>query len=244
MTEIINISKISDSTGSLCNVSLELSDKKIHGIFGSERSGVLTLSRLVSGISYADGGEITVRGQKMSAAPDVAKALVGYLPCGAPVYRNMTVEEYLLFVAEAKGISGKSARTAAVAAALERCGIDCISEILTKKLSQEARVRIGIAAATLGSPDVIVLEEPLFGLSSDEAADILKLIGSLKRSLAVALFCQSDCTAIDLCDRVTLICDGQVTYRTDIFNDVHRSSARDTVSSALGINTDVEVAKK
>lgn len=230
MTEIIDIRKSPDTVGGLSGVSLKLTDRKIHGIFGE---GTL-LSRIISGITVADSGTVSVRGVSMTDDCLRARSLVGYVPCGTPLYADMTVCEYLDFVAEAKGLTDKKERRADIQKALDACGIDCIADILIKKLSQEARSRISIAQATLGSPDLIVIEEPFADLAPDETDDIKKLIKSLKKRFSVAIFCEVAAKTVDICDTISVIRGGVI----DFFAETDDMNKARVLSQAFPQNSD------
>src|SRR5699024_5053972 len=139
-------------------------DGCIYGLLGPNGAGKSTTMNMVTGYLSPTSGTVTINGHDIQQEPQAAKACIGYLPELPPLYIDMGVTEYLGFVAELKGVRKKADRTAAVARVCERTGLREVSRRLIRNLSKGYRQRVGLAAALLGDPQVIILDEPTVGL--------------------------------------------------------------------------------
>ena len=142
--------------------------------------------------------------------PAAAKACIGYLPELPPLYQEMTVQEYLLFVAELKGTRKKADRAAAVAHAAARAGLQGMEQRLIRNLSKGYRQRVGIAAALLGTPKIIILDEPTVGLDPAQMIEIRSLIRDLGKTHTVILSSHILSEVQTVCDRVLIIAHGRL----------------------------------
>ena len=140
---------------------------------------------------------------------DAAKACVGYLPEQPPLYPEMTVEEYLLFAAELKGVK-RADRKEQVRKAAHRTGLDNVMPRLIRSLSKGYRQRVGIAQALLGSPKLIILDEPTVGLDPAQVVEIRKLIRELGKAHTVILSSHILSEVQAVCQQVLILSKGKL----------------------------------
>ena len=140
----------------LDGLSLHLKPGDFVTVIGGNGAGKSTTMNMITGYLAPTGGTVAIDGHDVQEEPKEAKACIGYLPEIPPLYTDMTVQEYLLFVSELKGKKKKADRVQDVAQAVQRAGLQEMEKRLIRNLSKGYRQRVGIAAALLGSPKVII----------------------------------------------------------------------------------------
>ena len=172
-----------------------------------------------------------VAGHDIAEEPLEAKKAIGYLPEQPPLYPEMTVREYLLFVAELKGVKHKKDRAAMVETAMGRTGLQPMQNRLIRNLSKGYRQRVGIAAAFLGEPKVIILDEPTVGLDPAQVIEIRGLIRDLGRTHTVILSSHILSEVQTVCDRVLIISAGKLAAQGTPEELASQLAARGTLSA-------------
>ena len=162
MIEISNLVKKYGDHVAVDNLSLTIEPGKIYGLLGPNGAGKSTTMNILTGYIGATSGTVKINGYDILDQPEEAKKCVGYLPELPPLYLDMTVAEYLKFVAELKKIEKKK-RKEMINDAMEMTGVSDVSERLIKNLSKGYRQRVGFAQAVLGYPQIIILDEPTVG---------------------------------------------------------------------------------
>ncbi len=170
------------------DISFTVQDGCIYGLLGPNGAGKSTTMNMITGYLCAHGRHRAIDGHDVAEEPKRGQGL-HRLPAGASaaVYQDMTVQEYLLFVGELKGTRKKADRMQAVAHAVQRAGLQEMEKRLIRNLSKGYRQRVGIAAALLGSPKVIILDEPTVGLDPAQMIEIRNLIHDLGKTHTVIL---------------------------------------------------------
>lgn len=186
MIEVSHLTKTYGRHLAVDDVSFAVEDGQICGLLGPNGAGKSTIMNILTGYLSATSGLVTVAGHPLPEEADAAKACVGYLPEQPPLYPEMTVEEYLLFAAELKGVK-RADRKEQVRKAAHRTGLDNVMPRLIRSLSKGYRQRVGIAQALLGSPKLIILDEPTVGLDPAQVVEIRKLIRELGKAHTVIL---------------------------------------------------------
>ena len=158
----------------------------IYGLLGPNGAGKSTTMNILTGYISATGGTVTIDGHDVLEEPGEARACIGYLPEQPPLYPDMTVEEYLRFAAELKGVR-RAERTSQVEKAMARTGLESVGRRLIRNLSKGYKQRVGLAGALMGSPKVIILDEPTVGLDPAQMIEIRALIRDLGRTHTVIL---------------------------------------------------------
>lgn len=166
-----------------------MADGGIYGLLGPNGAGKSTIMNILTGYLSATSGQVTVAGHPLPEEADAAKKCVGYLPEQPPLYPEMTVQEYLDFAAELKGVKRPSGKSRCAAQPPHRAGK--VLPRLIRSLSKGYRQRVGIAQALLGNPKLIILDEPTVGLTrrrSSRSANSSGSWGRPTRSSCPAIF--------------------------------------------------------
>jgi ABC-2 type transport system ATP-binding protein len=191
------------------DVSFEVQRGEVLGFLGPNGAGKSTTMQMLTGNLAPSAGRITINGIDMLERPKEAKLALGFLPEQPPLYRELSVDEYLTFCARLNRIAkGQVAR--AVAQAKERCGLTEVGRRLINNLSKGYQQRVGIAQAIIHSPDVVILDEPTVGLDPIQIREIRKLIRELGGEHSVILSTHILPEVQATCDRVQIINKGQL----------------------------------
>jgi len=193
------------------DVSLELKRGEILGFLGPNGAGKTTTMQMLTGNLAPSHGAISICGVDLFEHPTAAKARIGYLPETPPLYRELSVNDYLTFAARLRGMQpGKVA--AALAQTRQRCGLEAVGKEIIGTLSKGYQQRVGIAQAIIHSPDVIVLDEPTIGLDPSQIRDIRNLIRELGDRSSVIFSTHLLGEVESVCDRVHIMQEGKLIY--------------------------------
>ena len=209
MLKIKNISKSYGAQKVLCAINQEFGVGRIVGLLGPNGAGKSTLMKIVTGYIAADEGEVLIDGKRVAVDDVETKRMVGYLPEHNPLYLDMYVREYLNFVAEVYGLKGVQKRDA-VEGVVERTGLTLEANKKIGQLSKGYRQRVGIAAAIIHNPKVLILDEPTTGLDPNQLIDIRQLIKDLGRDRLVIFSTHIMQEVEQVCDDVVVINKGCV----------------------------------
>ena len=213
------------------DISFTVEDGCIYGLLGPNGAGKSTTMNILTGYLSATAGTVKVAGHDIAEEPLEAKRAIGYLPEQPPLYPEMTVREYLLFVAELKGVKHKKERAPMVETAMGRTGLQPVQNRLIRNLSKGYRQRVGIAAALLGEPKVIILDEPTVGLDPAQVIEIRGLIHDLGRTHTVILSSHILSEVQTVCDRVLIISAGKLVAQGTPEELAGQLAARGTLSA-------------
>ena len=209
MIEVSHLSKQYGSHPAIENLSFTVEDGQIYGLLGPNGAGKSTIMNILTSYLAPTSGEVKVAGYGLPEEAQQAKAGVGYLPEQPPLYPEMTVQEYLMFAAELKGVK-KVQRKEQVLKAARRTGLESVLPRLIRSLSKGYRQRVGIAQALLGSPKLIILDEPTVGLDPAQVIEIRKLIQELGRAHTVILSSHILSEVQAVCSRVLILSKGKL----------------------------------
>ena len=194
------------------DLSLQLRRGEVLGLLGHNGAGKTTTLQMLTGCLQPDGGEacrIEICGVDLLKKPLQAKAYLGYLPENPPLYREHSVDDYLLFAARLRGMTAAAAGEALKITKL-RCGLETAGKKIIGTLSKGYQQRIGIAQAIIHSPAVIVLDEPTVGLDPAQIRDIRALIRELGSSVILSTHMLGEVQSV--CDRVEIMQRGKLIY--------------------------------
>lgn len=209
MIEINHLVKKYGSHVAVDDLSLTVEPGKIYGFLGPNGAGKSTTMNIITGYLAAASGEVKINGFDVLKQPEEAKKCVGYLPELPPLYMDMTVKEYLDFVAELKKLE-KSLRAGYVKEAMKITKTEEVSGRLIRNLSKGYRQRVGFAQAVLGYPEILILDEPTVGLDPKQIIEIRDLIKELgkKHTIILSSHILSEISAV--CDHVFIISHGKL----------------------------------
>lgn len=209
MIEVSHLTKQYGNHLAVDDVSFTVADGQICGLLGPNGAGKSTIMNILTGYLSATSGQVTVAGHPLPEEADAAKACVGYLPEQPPLYPEMTVQEYLTFAAELKGVK-KAERKKQVCRAARRTGLETVLPRLIRSLSKGYKQRVGIAQALLGSPRLIILDEPTVGLDPAQVIEIRKLIRELGRAHTVILSSHILSEVQAVCQQILILSKGHL----------------------------------
>ncbi len=209
MIEVSHLTKQYGNHLAVDDVSFTVADGQICGLLGPNGAGKSTIMNILTGYLSATSGQVTVAGHPLPEEADAAKACVGYLPEQPPLYPEMTVQEYLTFAAELKGVK-KAERKEQVCRAARRTGLEAVLPRLIRSLSKGYKQRVGIAQALLGRPRLIILDEPTVGLDPAQVIEIRKLIRELGRAHTVILSSHILSEVQAVCQQILILSKGHL----------------------------------
>ena len=209
MIEVSHLTKKYGHRLAVEDVSFSVAVGGICGLLGPNGAGKSTIMNILTGYLSATSGQVTVAEHPLPEEADAAKKCVGYLPEQPPLYPEMTVQEYLDFAAERKGVK-KAERKEQVCSAARRTGLEKVLPRLIRSLSKGYRQRVGIAQALLGSPKLIILDEPTVGLDPAQVIEIRKLIRELGQAHTVILSSHILSEVQAVCQQVLILSKGRL----------------------------------
>ncbi|HHI92042.1 MAG TPA: ATP-binding cassette domain-containing protein [Gammaproteobacteria bacterium] len=197
------------------NISFEVRRGEVLGFLGPNGAGKSTTMRIITGNLAPSHGRITINGIDILDNPKKAKAGIGFLPELPPLYRELTVDEYLQFCARLNRIP-RDKQANAIGSARERCGLSNVGKRLIANISKGYQQRVGIAQAIIHSPAVVVLDEPTVGLDPIQIREIRHLIRELSNEHSVILSTHILPEVQATCDRVQIINQGRLVLSDSI----------------------------
>lgn len=227
MIKVSHLTKYYGQHKAVDDISFELQDGKIYGFLGPNGAGKSTTMNIMTGYIGATDGTVEINGYDIIEEPEKAKTNIGYLPELPPLYQDMTVNEYLRFVAELKKVNKKEIK-AHVAEIEKKTRVDNVSDRLIKHLSKGYRQRVGLAGALISYPDVIILDEPTVGLDPKQINEMRELISSLREQHTVILSSHILQEVSAICDVILIIANGRL-----IANDTPENLAGSMNSSSV-----------
>ena len=202
------------------DINMEIGRTGIVGLLGSNGAGKSTTMNILCGVLNQTEGNVYINGIDMRNAPEEAKKEIGFLPQNAPLYMDLTVDEYMNYCAGLRLIPTNQIK-AAVKEAKERCGIDHFSNRLIRNLSGGYRQRAGIAQAIVHKPKLIVLDEPTNGLDPNQITEVRSLIKEIAQDRAVIFSSHILSEVQVLCKEIKMIENGRIVFSDtmDAFNN-------------------------
>ena len=231
MIEVKNLVKRYGDHVAVNNLSFTVEEGQIYGFLGPNGAGKSTTMNIITGYLASTEGEVLINGHNILEEPEEAKKCIGYMPELPPVYTDMTVLEYLKFVAELKKIP-KDQRKKQILEVMNLVKITDMQNRLIKNLSKGYRQRVGLAQAVLGYPPIIILDEPTKGIDIGSKAAVHQFMSELvSQGLAVIMVSSELPEVMGMADRIIVMHEGLMVaeYRAG------EATAETIVSAASGI---------
>lgn len=244
MIEVSNLVKRYGDHTAVDHLSFEIEKGKIYGFLGPNGAGKSTTMNMITGYIASTEGKVVIDGHDILEEPEEAKKCIGYLPEQPPLYFDMTVLEYLKFVADLKKIP-KDKKSSMIEEIMEMVKITDMKDRLIKNLSKGYRQRVGLAQAIMGYPEVIILDEPTVGLDPKQIIEIRSLIKGLKKKHTVILSSHILSEVSAVCDYVMIISHGKL-VASDTPDNLSRLAAGSNSLSMLvkGSKSNIQQALK
>ena len=213
--KVENLSRRYGETLAVNQVNFECHKGEVLGFLGPNGAGKSTSMQMITGNLAPTTGQITINGFDLIDQPIEAKSCIGYLPEHPPLYRDLTVDEYLTYCARLHQIARAQIKTA-LDDAKQHCGLEQVGRRLIGNLSKGYQQRVGIAQAIIHQPPVVILDEPTVGLDPIQIREIRHLIKSLGKDRSVILSTHILPEVQATCDRVQIIRSGELIYHSSI----------------------------
>lgn len=209
MIQVTELSKSYGGHRAIRDLNFTVEKGKIYGFLGPNGAGKSTTMNIMTGCLAPSGGHVRIGGHDIIEESIAAKRLIGYLPEQPPLYPDMTVKEYLSFVASMKELRGTEKKSQ-IAEVMEKTAVSDVAHRLIRQLSKGYKQRVGVAQAILGKPEVVILDEPTVGLDPKQIMEIRELIRSLGGEHTVILSSHILSEVRAVCDRIIIISQGRL----------------------------------
>ncbi len=217
MINVINLTKSFGHHDAVRSVTFSVGTGETLGLLGPNGAGKTTIMRMITGYLPPTDGKVIINGMEMFDQPDKVKKIIGYLPEHPPLYLDMTVNEYLKYAGQIRGVSNP-ALSKNIQHVAELCGISDKLGRLTGNLSKGYRQRVGLAQALVHDPEILILDEPTVGLDPRQIIEIRELIRSLGRKRTVILSSHILQEVTSICEKVAIINEGALVACDSIEN--------------------------
>jgi ABC-2 type transport system ATP-binding protein len=204
-----NLSKRYGDKLAVNDLSFSVAPGEVLGFLGANGAGKSTTMRMIAGFIAPTAGQVSVCGHDIETAPVAAKSCMGYLPEGAPSYGEMTVSEFLGFVADVRGLKGQR-RAQRRGVVVDRLGLAPVIDQVIETLSKGFRRRVGLAQALIHDPQVLILDEPTDGLDPNQKHEVRRLINELSKDKLVIVSTHILEEVHEVCTRAIIIANGRI----------------------------------
>jgi ABC-2 type transport system ATP-binding protein len=209
MIKTNNLSKRYGEKRAVDDLTFSVAPGEVLGFLGANGAGKSTTMRMIAGFIAPSSGQASVCGHDIEREPVAAKACIGYLPEGAPSYGEMTVAEFLDFVADIRGLKGP-VRKQRRDVVIERLALEPVNDQVIDTLSKGFRRRVGLAAALIHDPPVLILDEPTDGLDPNQKHEVRRLINELSKDKLVIVSTHILEEVHEVCTRAIIIAYGRI----------------------------------
>ena len=209
MIEVKNVTKKYGKVVAVDTISFTINDGEIVGLLGPNGAGKSTTMNMMTGFIEQTSGDIIIDGYDMLKRPKKAKREIGYMPEGVPLYTDLTVKEFVMYMAEIKRVNRKE-RKEKVEKIIEKTGLKDVEKKLIKNLSRGYKQRVSMAGALVGEPKILILDEPTVGLDPKQITEIRSLIKELGKTHTVILSSHILSEVSQICNKVVIINKGKI----------------------------------
>ncbi|MDO5156667.1 MAG: ABC transporter ATP-binding protein [Eubacteriales bacterium] len=240
MIEVKNIVKQYGDHLAVDHLSFHVEKGQIYGFLGPNGAGKSTTMNMITGYLASNEGTVVINGHDILEEPEEAKKCIGYLPEIPPLYVDMTVMEYLNFVAGLKNVP-KAEKESVLLDVIEKTYLDSVKDRLIKNLSKGYKQRVGLAQALIGNPEVLILDEPTVGLDPKQIIEIRELVKELAKDHTIILSSHILSEVSALCDQIMIISHGKL-VACDTPENLSRSVTGKTTLKIKVLDKDQKVA--
>ena len=209
MIEVKNVTKKYGSNVAVDDISFSIQDGEVVGFLGPNGAGKTTTMNIITGFIEQTEGNVIVNGFDTIKKPKKAKKEIGYMPEGVPLYMDLTVKEFVTYMAELKKVNRKTKKES-VQEILRETGLDTMQKKLIKNLSRGQKQRVSLAGTLVGDPKILILDEPTVGLDPKQITEIRSLIKNLGKKHTVLLSSHILSEVSQICDKVIIINKGKI----------------------------------
>ncbi len=209
MIKVKNVTKKYGKFYAVRNINFEVNDGEIVGFLGRNGAGKSTTMNMITGFIEPTDGEIIVNGYNIDQKPKKVKSQIGYMPEGTPLYSDLTVKEFISYMAELRGVPKKE-RKEAIKKAITDTGLEIVQNNIAKNLSRGYKQRLSMAGAIVGNPKILILDEPTVGLDPKQVIEIRELIKSFRKDHTVLLSSHILSEVSQICEKVIIIDKGEI----------------------------------
>ena len=209
MIEVKNVTKKYGKAVAVEDISFSIKDGEIVGLLGPNGAGKSTTMNILTGYIEQTSGEVTIEGYNTLKKPKKAKQQIGYMPEGVPIYTDLTVKEFVTYMAELKQV-GKKERKEKVEKVIKQTGLKDVENKLTRNLSRGYRQRVSMAGALVGEPKILILDEPTVGLDPKQITEIGNLKKELGKTHTIILSSHILSEVSQICNKVIIINKGKI----------------------------------
>ena len=209
MIEVKNDTKKYGKAIAVEDISFSINNGEIVGLLGPNGAGKSTTMNILTGYIEQTSGEVTIEGYNTLKKPRKAKKQIGYMPEGVPLYTDLTVKEFVTYMAELKQVNRK-VRKEKVQKVIEQTGLKDVENKLTKNLSRGYKQRVSMAGALVGEPKILILDEPTVGLDPKQITEIRNLIKELGKTHTIILSSHILSEVSQICNKVIIINKGKI----------------------------------
>lgn len=209
MIEVKNITKKYGKFTAVDNLNFKVEDHEIMGFLGHNGAGKSTTMNMITGYIEPTKGKIIVNGYDISKTPKKAKRQIGYMPESVPLYNDLTVREFIKYMADLKNVK-RSEKKAEIEKVLEETGTKSVENKLIKNISRGYKQRVSMAGALIGNPDILILDEPTVGLDPKQITEIRNLIKKLGKTHTIILSSHILSEVSQICNKVIIINKGKI----------------------------------
>ena len=228
MIEVKNVTKKYGSLKAVDNISFTVQDGEIVGLLGPNGAGKSTTMNMITGYIEQSEGNISINGFDTIKKAKKAKREIGYMPEGVPLYTDMTVKEFVTYMAELRKLKGKD-KKAKVQEIIQKVGLQDMQKKLIDNLSRGQKQRVSLAGALIGEPKVLILDEPTVGLDPKQVTEIRSLIKELGKNHTIILSSHILSEVSQICDKVVIINKGQIVAEDTPANLENRTSSKNVI---------------
>ena len=209
MIEVKNVTKKYGNVVAIDDISFSIKDGEIVGLLGPNGAGKSTTMNTITGYIEQTEGNVIINGYDTLKKPKKAKSQIGYMPEGVPLYEDLTIKEFVTYIAELRKVKRKE-RKEKVQDIIKKTGLEEMQKKLIKNLSRGQKQRVSLAGALVGEPKVLILDEPTVGLDPKQVTEIRSLIKELGKEHTVILSSHILSEVSQICDRVIIINKGKI----------------------------------